>query len=163
MTTKALLRSAFAATVFTIICLPAGTLSAQSIPPVPEPTPGTPAPESGPTAHITMDDDTTVSVKSRGGRTQRVLLYPGQTASVMLRYEGYAGGALTAVALDSGRITVGRATEEGIPLQFDGVNQPGLYRILLNCGGSTSLLQFWVPEPEATSVDDSILVPQPLK
>ena len=148
--------------------LPITNLSAQDaeIPPVPAPTPGSPAIERGPAAQITMDDGTGVSFKLRGRHARRVLLRAGQRTTVILQYDpSYAGLTLEVAALDGGNISFPGdrnfvASNGMVVLQFSDAQEPGLYRIAVNCGGTASTLQFWVPDPDKPEVDPSIAVPE---
>lgn len=147
--------------------LPLTNLSAQEaeIPPVPAPTPGTPAIEKGPAAQITMDDGTGVSFKFRGRHSRRVLLRAGQRTTVILQYDpSYAGLILEVAALDGGNIRFPGdrnfvASSGMVVLQFSGAQEPGLYRLAVNCGDTASTLEFWVSNPDGSGVDASVLVP----
>lgn len=145
-------------------------LSAQEAetPPVPVPTPGVAAPETGPVAQITMDDGTGVTAKLRGRHSQRVLLRPGQRATVLLRYDqADAGSALDVSVMDGGTVSFpGDRNLVGpngmVVLQFSDARDPGLYRVMVNCGATASILQFWVPNPDDPGPDASIAVPTAL-
>lgn len=142
-------------------------LSAQEAetPPVPAPTPGVEVPETGPIAQITMDDGAGLTLKLRGRHSQRVLLRAGQRATVLLRYDqADARLALNVSAMDGG--TVSFPAERNfvgpdgmVVLQFSDARDPGLYRVVVNCGATVSTLQFWVPNPDDPGPDASIAVP----
>lgn len=154
-------------TLFVASCLTAPGLSAQEaeIPPVPAPTPGSPAIEKGPAAQITMEDGTGVSFVLRGRHARRVLLRAGQRTTVILQYDpSYAGLILEIAALDGGNISFPGdrnfvASNGMVVLQFSDAQEPGLYRVAVNWGGTASTLEFWVPNPDGSGVDASVLVP----
>jgi hypothetical protein len=137
-------------------------------PPVPAPTPGVEIAQTGPAAQMTMDDGTGVTVKLRGKHSRPVLLRPGHKTTVVLQYDSArAGLVLDAMAMDGGTVTfpanrnfVGPGGN--VVIQFSVAREPGLYRVLLDCGGILSTLQFWVPDPEGPGLDASVIVPQPL-
>jgi hypothetical protein len=166
MTTKKLLSLVCIAAI-AASWLPLTNLSAQDaeIPPVPAPTPGSPAIEKGPAAQITMDDGTGVSFQLRGRHARRVLLRAGQRTTVILQYDpSYAGLLLEVAALDGGNIGFPGdrnfvASNGMVVLQFSDAQEPGLYRLAVNCGGTASTLEFWVPDPDGSGVDASVLVP----
>jgi hypothetical protein len=169
MTTNKLLYLACIAAVAASCVLPPN-LSAQDpeIPPVPAPTPGERVPEIGPTARFTMDDGNGVILNIRGPQSRRVLLRPGHATTVLLQYNrSWAGVALEAAALDGGKLQFpgNRKFVDArgmVVLQFGDVQQPGLYRVVVNCGGIASTLQFWVSNPDGSGVDASVLVPKVL-
>lgn len=166
MTTNKLLYLACIAAV-AASCLVPRNLSAQDakIPSVPAPTPGVRVPEVGPTARFTMDDGKGVILNIRGPQSRRVLLRPGHTTTVILQYDrSWAGVALEAAALDGGKLQFPGNRKSinasgKVVLQFGDAQQPGLYRVVVNCGGIASTLQFWVPDPDGSGVDASVLVP----
>jgi hypothetical protein len=66
--------------------------------------------------------------------------------------------------LDAGKVTVaGNRNVVGANgmaiLQFSDAQRPGLYRLVINCGGTASTLQFWVPDPDNPALAASVLVP----
>jgi hypothetical protein len=149
----------------TAICLSTAKLAAQSIPPVPAPTPGVPAPETGPAAQITMGDGTGVNLKLRGRHSRRVRLRPAQRVTILLQYDrSWSGVALDAAGLDGGKVSFpGNRNfidaSGKVVFQFSDAQKPGLYRIALNCGGIASTLQFWVLNPDGSGDDGSLLAP----
>ena len=104
----------------------------------------------------------------RGRNGPRVLLRAGHKTTVVLHYDpSYAGLTVDATALDAGDISFpgGRnfvGAGGTVVLQLQWRQEPGLYRIMLNCGGIVSTLRFWVPDPAQPGVDPSVIVPPPL-
>lgn len=151
--------------VLTAICLSTPRLAAQSIPSVPAPTPGVRAPETGPVAQITMEDGTGVNLKIRGNRARRVRLRPAQRVTILLQYDpSWSGLGVTAAPLDGGKVSFLRKqnlidASGKVVLQFSDAQKPGLYRVAVNCGGVASTLQFWVPNPDGSGDDGSLLAP----
>lgn len=136
------------------------------IPSPPAPTPGTRLIHPGPIAQITMEDGTGVTVKLRGVYSPRVLLRADRPATIVLQYdEAKAGQSLDASPMDGGvAIFPGNRTSVGpngqVLFQFRDAHEPGLYRLRLNCGETSAIMQFWVPSPEDPRTDASIVVPR---
>lgn len=115
-----------------------------------------------------MDDGSGATFRIRGPNSPLVRLGAGQRTTVVLQYDpGYAGLTLEVAALDAGNVSFPGnhnfvAPNGTVILQFSDAREPGLYRLLLNCGGTASTLQFWVPDPDEAGADASLIVPQAL-
>jgi hypothetical protein len=115
-----------------------------------------------------MEDGSGAIFRIRGVDSPRVLLRPDQRTTVVLQYDpSYAGLTLEVSALDAGNVSFPGNRDFVAPngtviLQFSDARLPGLYRLVLTCGGTASTLQFWVPDPDEPVADASVVVPKAL-
>ena len=124
---------------------------------VPAPVTGqsTPPPilsDGSPTEAITFGDNRSVNVRSKGGRFPLVAADPNKVAQVQLQLTPGAR-SLTIALLDGGVLNSGAqnsavAADGTTSFQIQPGAHPGLYRVLLIDGGTTTLLPFWVADPQ---------------
>ncbi|MEY2506449.1 MAG: hypothetical protein QOH01_778 [Verrucomicrobiota bacterium] len=137
--------------------LTVGHLNAESpaIPPPPPPDLSLNAPtDVDPVAVIQFGNAGEVHTRSSRGHFRLTSIRPNQTVNVRLEYPvSLAGKPVTAAALDGGEATISKPNATIGPdgktsMHFSAGGQPGLYRVLIVCRESRSLLQFWVPDPQ---------------
>lgn len=161
MTTKALLRSACAAAVFTMICLPPGQLSAQE--PIMTPPPlneqivseaALRTDDSFPVV-ISYDKGKEIRPGSDQGLTNLVGLYPGQLVDLTVQFPlSWAGERVSLQAIDGGiiRSDTGEnphvSAEATLQFQFQANTTFGLSRVLIRRDTDEYGLRFYVLNPD---------------
>lgn len=161
MTTKPLFHSACAAAVFTMICLPAGQLSAQepimTPPPLDERTVSEAAlrtDDSFPVV-ISYDKGKEIQPGSDEGITNLVGLYPSQLVDLTVQFPlSWAGERVSLLAIDGGiiRSDTGEhayvSGEATLQFQFQANTTFGLSRVLIRRGTDEYGLRFYVLDPD---------------
>lgn len=114
------------------------------------------------TAAITFSDGSSLKVESASTRFPLVAAAAGQTLNIQLRFPSSLGrAAIIPQALDGGNVSADSATaaDGTASIQFQPASQPGLYRVLLKAGNLTTMLQFWVADPQNSSLNPPALKP----
>lgn len=130
-------------------------LSGQS-PPLPTPS------DNSLSATVTFSDGTSVKTRIKSGRFPLIGVGAGELVGIELRLPPqWAAQQFVVQVLDGGLAssTGMVATDGKTSLQFQAGNRPGLYRVLINAGGMTPTLQFWVPDPSNPSANPPTLKP----
>ncbi|MEN3367884.1 MAG: hypothetical protein V7609_27 [Verrucomicrobiota bacterium] len=160
-----------------LLILSTRPVSAQSptIPPI-RPIPPLPAPTVAPAVAIAAAQPLTASISfanateiktraSSSGRFQLVGLNSREVVRIAVDFPTtLASASITAQPLDGGKIVgpprdVGKGAEAG-SIRFQAGDQPGLYRVLITAGGSRSILQFWVADPNNPKAEPPVLNPR---
>jgi hypothetical protein len=127
-------------------------LSAQS-PPAAGSSPPSIQSDGAPTAAVTFPSGASAPMRSRSGRFPLVASSPGQAVTVKLQLPPGAARNLVVQSLDGNALSAGAQTsaiaaDGSTSFQFQPGARPGVYRVLLNDGGTMTLLQFWVADPQ---------------
>jgi len=121
------------------------------------------SPDDKTSLSVTFPNGEKVKLRGREGRFATIGIGPGETVDLRLDLPArFANVPLVVQALDGGSVTPeeffgGKAQ---VSAQYRAGSQPGLYRILLNGGGGTALLRFWVPNPENPAADPPVITPK---
>jgi hypothetical protein len=121
--------------------------------------------DGSPSAAMTYPDGSGVQAQGRSGRFPLVAAGAGQSINLQLRFAGGAASTgLIVQNLDGGNIPATQinstiAADGTASFQFQTGGKPGLYRVLINQGGSVSLLQFWVLDPTNAAANPPTVQP----
>jgi len=137
----------------------------QSLGPVPLTAPSLTS-DGSPTAAMSFPNGSSLAVRSKSGRFPLVAANAGQSLNIQLQFAPNAvDNGLIVQSLDGGVIPDAQgnsatAADGTASIQFQTGSRPGLYRVLLNQGGSISILQFWVADPQQPNSGPPALQPQ---
>ena len=122
--------------------------------------------DGSPTAAMSFPNGSSLAVRSKSSRFPLIAANAGQTLNIQLRFAvSVAASSLIVQPLDGGVVPDAQgnssiAADGTASVQFQTGNRPGLYRVLLNQGGSISVLQFWVADPQQPTSGPPVLQPQ---
>lgn len=121
--------------------------------------------DSDPSAAITFADAKSLKVKSKGDRFGLVGVNAGETVNVQLQFSPtLATSSIVIQALDGGVVPASDqenavGADGKASMRFQAGTQPGLYRVLMNVGGTISTLQFWVADATSPAANPPVLKP----
>jgi hypothetical protein len=148
------------ALVASVHVLPIFSCLAQSIAPSAVPTADT-----GPSTAITFANSKSLTTKAKSSPSDFININPGETVSIDMQFSAlFATTRLIVQPLDGGIISTAEqdnavGTDGRASVQFRAGTQPGLYRLLLNAGGTISTLQFWVTDTTNAAANPPVLKP----
>lgn len=102
-------------------------------------------------ASVTFSDASSVNITSKRGQFPLVAIGPKETISVSLQFVLAVDNSLILQALDGGKTSqpnVSVGTDGKASIAFESGIKPGIYRVSLNQGGTSTTLQFWVADPQ---------------
>lgn len=130
-------------------------LSAQSpaATPAPEASPPSIQSDDSPSATVTFASGASTQISSQSGYFPLVASNAGEAHTINLQLPATAPRNLIVQPLDGGALGAGAqssavSVDGTTSFQFQLGMKAGRYRVLLNDGGVTTLLQFWVADPQ---------------
>lgn len=124
-------------------------------------------PSRDPAVGVTITFPGAVPIKTRGSGRHFPLVgaRPHQSIEIKLQFSpAFANTPVVAQALDGGSVrpasqTAALAGDGSVSLRFQAAEPPGLYRVLVNAGGTTSVLRFWVQNPNSREPAPKLILP----
>jgi hypothetical protein len=109
--------------------------------------------DDSPAATVTFASGASTQISSQSGYFPLVASNAGEAHTINLQLSAGAPRNLTVQPLDGGAINAGAersavSVDGTTSFQFQLGMKAGRYRVLLNDGGVTTLLQFWVADPQ---------------
>jgi hypothetical protein len=125
-----------------------------------------PLPQTAPLATVIFPDNWFIKTRCTDGLSPMMGISATETVNVQVTFPPtVVGQTITVEALDGGMAGATKTDEtlgvDGVvPFNFTAGDQPGLYRIVVKVGDTSSTLQFWITDPDNPDETPPLLAPR---